>query len=105
MNSKLKNHKIAFKAITEELRNDWVLKCYDLARTFFLECDASVVGTGFTFLQNFVVDIQNDTNESLLTTEYLMELLPIAYGSQTFTECERRYASIERESFWPWCVA
>ena len=52
-------------------------------------------GAGFTLLQNFIVDIQDDTDESLLTTEYLTQLLPIAYGSKIFTECERRYANIE----------
>ena len=56
-----------------------------------------VVGTGFTLLQNFIVDIQDDTDESLLTTEYLTQLLPIAHGSHTFTKCERRSANIERE--------
>ena len=57
----------------------------------------SGAGAGFTLLQNFVVDIHDDADESLLTTEYLTQLLPTAYGSQTFTECERRYANIERK--------
>ena len=92
-----KHHKIAFKAIIKELSNDRVLKYYNPSTNFFLECDASGVGVGFTLLQNFVVDIQDDTDESLLTTEYLTQLLPIAYGSQTFTECERRYTNIKKE--------
>ena len=81
MYTKLKNHKIVFKAIIKELSNDRVLRYYDLARKLFLECDANGVGTGFTLLQNFTVDLEQDTNESFLTTEYLANLLPIAYGS------------------------
>ena len=92
-----KHNKIALKAIIKELRNDRVLKYYDLARQLFLGCDVSGVGTGFMLLQNFSVDLELDTDESFLTAEYLANLLPIAYGSQTFSECERRYANIERE--------
>ena len=84
-----KHHEIAFKAIIKELSNDRVLKYYDLARKLFLECDTNGVGVGFTLLKNFSVDLEPDTDESFLTAEYLANLLPIAYGSQTFTEHER----------------
>ena len=79
------------------MNNDRVLKYYDPARKFFFECDVSSVGAQFTLLQNFGVDIKQDTDGSFLTAEYLADLLPIAYGSQTSTQCERRYANIERE--------
>ena len=79
------------------MNNDRALKYYDPARKLFLECDATGVGAGFTLLQNFVVDIQDDIDKSLLITECLTQLLPIAYGSQMFTKCERRYAYIENE--------
>ena len=88
---------MAFKAIIKELSNDGILKYYDLARKLFLECHASVFGAGFTLLQNFSVDLEQDTDESFLTAEYLANLLPIAYGSQTFTDCDKHYANIERE--------
>ena len=100
-----KHHKLTFKAIIKELSNDRVLKYYDPARKLFLECDASGVGAGFTVLQNFTVDLEQDTDESFLTAEYLANLLPIANGSQTFTRCKRRYANIERELFWQLYVA
>ena len=74
-----------------------VLKYYDLTKKLFIECDVSGVGVGFALPLNFVVDMEDDTDESLLTTEYLTQLLPIEFGSQTFTECERRYANIERD--------
>ena len=99
-----KHHEIAFKAITKDLSNDIILKYYDLARKLFLECDVSGVGVAFALFQNFVVDIQDDTDESLLTIEYLNKLLPMAYGSQTFTECDRRYTNIERELLAMVCV-
>ena len=92
-----KHHGIAFMAIIKELSNDRILKYFDLARKLFLECDGSGVGARFTLLQNFSIDLEQDTDESFLTAEYLANLLPIAYGSPTFTECERRYAYIERE--------
>ena len=61
-----KHHEIACKAIIKELSNYRVLKYYDPARKLFLECDASGVGAGFTLLQNFSVDIEQDTDESCL---------------------------------------
>ena len=45
---------------------DRVLKYYDLARKFFLECDPSRVGAEFTLLQNFSADLEQDTDESFL---------------------------------------
>ena len=50
-----------------------------------------------TLLQNLSVDLEQDTDESFLTAEYLANLLPIAYGSQTFIDFEKCYANIERE--------
>ena len=58
-----KKHKMAFKAIIKELSNDRVLKYYDLERQLFLECDVTVVGAGFTLLQNFSVHLEQDTDE------------------------------------------
>ena len=92
-----KHKEIAFKPIIKELSNDRVLKYYDLTRKFSLECDATEVGAGFTLLQNFGVDLEQDINESFLTAECLANLLQSAYGSLAFTECERIYANIEKE--------
>ena len=69
-------HEIAFKAVIKELSNDRVLKYYDLAKKLFLECDMSGVGAGFILLQNFIVDLEQDTDELFLTAEYSANLLP-----------------------------
>ena len=61
------------------MNNDRVLGYYDVARKLFLECDESGVGAGFTLPQNFSVDLEQDTDASFLTAEYLTNLLPIAY--------------------------
>ena len=79
------------------MSNDRVLKYYDLARKLVLEFDASGVGAGFTLLQNFSVDLKHDTHESFLTAEFLANLLPIAYGSQTCIDYEKHYGNIKRE--------
>ena len=91
------HHEIAFKAIVKELsRDDHVLKYYDPAHNLYLECDASGIGTGFTLLQNVTVEVKDEI-DMILTPDYLSQLLSIAYGSRTFTECERQYANTECE--------
>ena len=57
----------------------------------FPECDASGIGAGFTLA------LEQDTDESFLTAKYLANLLPITFGSQTFTDCEKHYPNIEWE--------
>ena len=59
----------------------------------FLECDASGLGAGFTLLQNF----STESDDEEVNPKYLSELLPIAYCSHTFSECEWHYANIKRE--------
>ena len=49
------------------------------------------------YLRIFCVDLEQDTDNSFLTAEYLANLLPIAYGSPTFTDCEKHYGNIERK--------
>ena len=83
--SRQKNHSgIAFKAMVSELRSEKLLRYYEPARKLFLECDASGLGAGFTLLQYF----STESDDEEVNPKYLSELLPIAYGSHTFSECE-----------------
>ena len=79
-----KHHAIAFNVFVNELSSDKLLRNYESVRKLFLECDASDLGAGFTLLQNF--SAESDDHE--VDPKYLSELLPIAYGSHTFSECE-----------------
>ncbi|GFO34955.1 retrovirus-related pol polyprotein from transposon 297-like protein [Plakobranchus ocellatus] len=60
----------------ENLEADPVLKLYDSKSNVKIQCDASSTGLGACLLQ---------------------EGRPVAYASQALTECETRYAQIERE--------
>ena len=83
--------------IVKELSGeDHILKYYDPACNLYLECDARGIGAGFTLLHNFMVEVK-DEMDTFLTPDYLSELLPIVYGSRTFTECEGLNANIECE--------
>ena len=84
-----KHHEIAFKAIANELSSDKLLRYYEPARKHFLECDANGLHASFTLLQNF----STESGDEEVNPKYLSELLPMAYGNHTFSEC----ANIERE--------
>ena len=91
------HHEIAFKVIVKELsRDDHVLKYYDPACNLYLKCDASGIGAGFSLLQNFNVEVKDET-DMFLAPDYLSQLLPTAYGSRTFTEYERWHANMKCE--------
>ena len=77
------HHEIAFKVIVKELsRDDHVLKYYDPAHNLYLKCDASDISAGFTMLQYFTVEVE-DEMDMFLIPGYLSQLLPIAYGNRT----------------------
>ena len=83
------NHEIAFKAIVKELsRDDCVLKYCNPECNVYLKCDVSRIGAELTLLQKFTVE-DKDKMDMFCTSDYLHQLLPIAYGSRKFTQCER----------------
>ena len=79
-----KCHEIAFKAIVNELTSDKLLRYCKPLRKLFLDCDASGLGVGFTLLQNFCTE----SDDEEVNLEYLSKLFPIVYCSCTFSECE-----------------
>lgn len=69
-------HQQAFDRLKEELANPPVLKFFDPNKPVVLSVDASQCGLGAACLQ---------------------EEAPIAYASRALTDCETRYAQIEKE--------
>ena len=71
-----------------------VLKYYDLARKLFLKCDASGAGAGFTLLQNFSVDLEQDTDLSFAKTYVTGFMPPLAEG---WLLMHWAYGSVQRQ--------
>ncbi|OWF56513.1 Transposon Ty3-I Gag-Pol polyprotein [Mizuhopecten yessoensis] len=71
----------AFEELKTLVSNEPVLKFYDPTKEIRVSADASQTGLGAVLLQ------KHDS-----------EWLPVAYASRTVTECESRYATIEREA-------
>ncbi|GFO20541.1 polyprotein [Plakobranchus ocellatus] len=66
----------ALQQVKKTLSAETVLKLYDSKSNVKIQCDASSTGLGACLLQ---------------------EGRPVAYASRALTECETRYAQIERE--------
>ncbi len=71
----------AWKMLKEKLAQEPVLKYYDAQKDILVSSDASKDGIGCVILQ------RHDNT-----------WCPVAYASRTFTECEARYAQIEKET-------
>ena len=69
-------HDRAFSEVKRLIRNQPVLKYYDINEEVTLQCDASEKGLGATLLQGGQ---------------------PVAFASRTLSTTERRYAQIEKE--------
>ena len=72
----LKQHQDAFEKLKMAISSPPVLQYYDVKRPVTLTCDASKAGLGAACLQGDK---------------------PVAYASRAMTECEQRYAQIEKE--------
>ena len=66
-----KCNEIALKAIVNELSSGKLLRYYKPERKLFLECDANGLGAGFTLLQNFSTESDDEqVNPKCLTTNH-----------------------------------
>jgi hypothetical protein len=72
----LEQHQNAFQQLKDALSSPPTLQYYDVKKPAVLTCDASKSGLGAALIQN---------NK------------PVAYASRAMTECETRYAQIEKE--------
>ena len=104
----LPQHSDNFKAIVHDLCNPKLLKYYNSTKKLYLEVDASQKYIEMVLLQsvqekheskanngqqNWVEAGINDCEKTIIPND----LLPVAYGSKTFTDAEGRYANIECE--------
>ena len=106
----LPQHTEDFQHIVQELCNPKLLKYYDGTKKLYLEVDASKEAIGMALLQSVQEEQENEANggqqqnrvEASVNDceKYIIpnDLLPVAYGSKTFTDAESWYANIECES-------
>jgi hypothetical protein len=74
----------AFNRIKQKLGDAVALHAPDFSKPFYIHTDASEVAVGAMLSQ------QNDDG---------ITLKPIAFASRKFTECERRWSTVEREAY------